>query len=188
MSLRARRRPGPSRAVVRLLGWAILLLLTLGTLACIARGADRPPDPRLEAKSRVPGFDEVAFQVQPASGSGPGTRYCGLLAETQDQRRQGLMGRRDLAGYDAMVFRFPSESTDAFWMRNVPVPLTVAWFDGAGRFVSSADMVPCPGGDCPLYHPRGPYRFAVEVLAGELGRLGIGPGAVLAVDGPCSRG
>ena len=174
---------------LRLLAWVVVVMVALAVLAFIAVGADSPPDPRLEsAAARVPGFSSVAFAIRPGEGRAPAVsgRRCALLAETEDQLRRGLMGRRDLAGYDAMIFRFPSDSTRAFYMRNVPVPLSVAWFDADGRFVSSADMAPCGDEEgCPLYAASKPYRFALEVLGGGLERLGIGPGSVLSVGGDC---
>ena len=96
------------------------------------------------------------------------------------------MGRRDLAGYDAMVFRFAADTTSEFYMRNVPVSLSIAWFAADGRYVSSTDMAPCPDmPGCPTYGASGPYRYALEVLQGGLGALGIGDGSVLSVAGAC---
>lgn len=173
----------------RLLRACVLALLLSSLAACVATGANGPEDPHLEPQSRVPGFGEVAFRVVPAPGSAaPSARYCALLAETGAQVSRGLMGRRDLAGYDAMIFRFSSDSTGSFYMRDVPIPLTVAWFDAGGRFISSADMEPCANREgCPLYPAARPYRLALEVPAGGLGRLGIGPGSVLEAGGACSR-
>ncbi|MGH9281574.1 MAG: DUF192 domain-containing protein, partial [Acidimicrobiales bacterium] len=133
------------------------------------------------------GFGEVAFTVTPA-GASPASTFCALLAETAAQRARGLMGRRDLAGYDAMLFRFDADTTSEFYMRNVPVPLSIAWYAADGRFVSSTGMAPCPDRDgCPTYGAAGPYRFALEVLEGGLGRLGVGEGSVLTVGGACNR-
>lgn len=127
----------------------------------------------------------MAFSVTPAGG-GPAARFCALLAETAAQQARGLMGRRDLAGYDAMVFPFPDDTTAQFYMRNVPVTLSIAWFAADGRYVSSTDMAPCADQDgCPLYSAAGPYRYALEVLGGGLGALGIGDGATLSVGGAC---
>ena len=179
-----------TRTGLRLLRWAVIALLAASLGACVANGANGPEDPRLASRSRVDGFGEVAFRV--SSGTAQAlpsvdTR-CALLAETEAQRAQGLMGRRDLAGYDAMVFRFPLDTTAAFYMRNVPVSLTVAWFDAGGRFVGAADMEPCGNRDeCPLYSPGAPYRLAIEVPPGGLDRLGVGPGSVLTLEGPCRR-
>ena len=40
-------------------------------------------------------------------------------------------------------------------MRDTPQPLSIAFFDGAGRYVSSTDMAPCgTGTDCPTYAAR----------------------------------
>lgn len=179
-----------TRTGLRLLRWAVIALLAASLGACMANGANGPDDPRLASPSRVDGFGEVAFRVRPAGAAGPSSaEYCALLAETGDQVARGLMGRRDLAGYDGMVFRFPTDQRGSFYMRNVPIPLTVAWFDASGRFVSSQDMAPCPDQDgCPLYGAARPYRLALEVPGGGLGRLGVGPGSVLEVGGACPGG
>jgi len=71
-------------------------------------------------------------------------------------------------------------------MKNTLIPLSIAWFDPSGRFVSATNMVPCPpGADCPLYYPAAAASIAIEVERGHLDRLGIGPGATVSVGGPC---
>jgi uncharacterized membrane protein (UPF0127 family) len=152
------------------------------------------PVPATTSSTRAPrqsaaalGFGEIAFTVTTA-GSGPAdaATRCALLADTEQQRQRGLMGRRDLAGFDAMIFRFPTDSSGAFYMRNVPVALSIAWFRADGRFVSATDMAPCPDqSGCPTYAPTGPYRLAMEVLQGGLSALGVGEGSVLTLGGAC---
>ncbi len=130
------------------------------------------------------GFDEVAFRIsRPGGASFDG---FALLADDPSSRRQGLMEQTDLRGYDAMVFRLERPSTGSFYMRNTRIPLSIAFFDARGRFVSSADMVPCPDEvrRCPSYFAEGPYLHAIEVAAGDLPRMGIGPGAVLSFPSP----
>ncbi len=173
--------------------WTVLagLALVLGGVALVTIGANHPADPSLESRARVPGFEEVAFRIRPAPASGrdEAREMCALLAESSEQHARGLMGRRDLAGYDGMVFRFPRDQSGPFYMRNVPVPLSVAWFDSAGRFVSSAEMAPCGDqDDCPRYFSSRPYRFALEVPGGGLEGVGVGPGAELIVGGNCRSG
>jgi uncharacterized membrane protein (UPF0127 family) len=134
----------------------------------------------------VTGFGQVGFRVEKAGRRGP--PRCALLADNERQRARGLMGRRDLAGHDGMVFRFPADTATPFYMRNTPMPLSIAWLGADGGFVSSADMTPCPNRDgCPRYHPEGPYRYALEVRRGDLARLGVGPGSRLVL-GPAGCG
>ncbi|HUQ40495.1 MAG TPA: DUF192 domain-containing protein [Acidimicrobiales bacterium] len=170
--------------------WTVVWIgLALGVATFLAKGANGPADPSPQperASARVRGFGEAAFSIQPEGqpATEPG---CALTADEPRTWQQGMMGRRDLAGYDAMVFRFRAPSDQPFFNRNVPVALSIAWFDLAGRFVSSTDMPACEDREgCPLYHPTGPYRYAVETLQGGLTALGAGPGTVLAVGGPCT--
>jgi uncharacterized membrane protein (UPF0127 family) len=176
---------------VRRLRRAVALLVLLGLAALVWAGTYRPRDPFLvnePVPSKVPGFAQVAFRVHPgATGTAAtGPFLCALLADNEQRRQTGLMGRHDLGGYDGMIFRFPAPTTSAFFMRNTPLPLSIAWFDASGRFVSSADMAPCPDRpDCPLYGPGRQYLTALEVTQGGLKALGIGPGSSIAPGGAC---
>ena len=35
----------------------------------------------------------------------------------------------DLQGYDGMLFKFSSDYTGAFYMKDTPLPLSIAFFD-----------------------------------------------------------
>ena len=96
---------------------------------------------------------------------------------------QGLMGRRQVPEGTGMVFLYPSDVAEAYWMKNTLVPLSIAFVAADGRVVSVAEMTPCEADPCPSYPPAGPYRYAVELAAGSFGEAGIGPGAkVVPVD------
>lgn len=126
------------------------------------------------------GFPSVPIEIHDAVGHA--ARWCVLLADNEPRRQQGLMWVTDpgLAGYDGMLFAFAHDTTETFWMRNTPQPLNIAFFTADGRFQSALRMYPCGDrADCPLYSPNGPYRYAIEVPAGNLGRLGIGEGSRL---------
>ncbi len=134
----------------------------------------------------LPGFGEVAVRVVAVDGEG--RLLCVLVADTEDQRRRGLMEVTDptLGGYDGMLFRYPGDHTGAFWMRNTPMPLSIAYLDGRGAIVSTADMVPCRDSpSCPGYPAAGPFRSALEAPLGRLDDLGIVAGARVEVAGPC---
>lgn len=97
------------------------------------------------------------------------------------------MGQHDLGGYDAMLFTFAGDVTASFYMWNVPIPVSLAWFAADGTFLSASDMEPCTvaQADCPLSSAPDPYRFAMEVPKGQLSALGVGAGSVLHVGGSC---
>jgi uncharacterized membrane protein (UPF0127 family) len=134
------------------------------------------------AREPLEGFGEVAVTISgPGDGGGEGEgEWCLLLAETSEQRQRGLMEVTDpaLGGYDGMLFRFPDDVTAAFYMRNTPMPLSIAFIDEEGQLVSTTDMEPCEDRDgCPLYPAAGPFRWAIEVPQGGLERLGLVAGA-----------
>jgi uncharacterized membrane protein (UPF0127 family) len=167
--------------------WAVVALAALAVGSLFAIGGSRPADPFL-ATSRVQGFDEGTLKVvAPAQGStSPVAAYCSLLASSAAQHARGLMTRRDLGGYGAMVFGWPEDVDVLFYNRNVPMALTVAWFDREGRWIGSRDLEPCPDVDgCPTIAAPVPFRYVVEVEKGGLSRLGLGPGSQIAVTSGC---
>jgi len=172
----------------RWLKWVVWALAALGLASLFAVGGSRPADPHL-AGSRVQGFDEGTVQVlavAQGSASSPTATYCSLLASTPAQHERGLMTRRDLAGYASMAFRFTEDVDVLFYNRNVPMALTVAWFDKEGRWIGSRDLEPCPDIEgCPTIAAPVPFRYVVEVERGGLARLGLGPGSQIAVTSGC---
>jgi uncharacterized membrane protein (UPF0127 family) len=133
-----------------------------------------------EGRVALPGFGETAYRVEQESGSAK--NGCALLAVTDDQQSRGLMNVRDLKGHDGMIFEFASDTTVGFYMKDTPMALSIAWFDGSGRFVSSVDMA--PNRATPIYYAKAPYRYAFEVPQGHLGPAGRA-GSRLAVGGRC---
>jgi uncharacterized membrane protein (UPF0127 family) len=171
----------------RLLCSAMAVVFAAALSAC-SNQADKRPDPVLAPttattaflRTTVPGFGEVSIKIS----SGP--ELCALLAQTAAQRARGLMGRTDLAGHVGMLFVYEADNASPYHMKDTPMPLSIAWFDASGRFVSTKDMTPClDRPTCPGYGARGPYRYALEVPQGGLGGLGVGPGSVLSVGGGC---
>ena len=175
-------------AGVRRLWWVVIAVLVLSSLAFIVKGANGPTNPRLAAAATTTTsappvtFGRIAFRISTVRG-----KFCALLADNDPLRQRGMMGRRDLGGTDAMLFAFQADSTVPFVMTDVPVPLSIAWFDARGRLVHTADMEPCPAQitACPTYPAGRPYRYAIEVLKGGLSHFRVGPASVLSVAGTC---
>jgi uncharacterized protein len=105
------------------------------------------------------------------------------VADTAAEREHGLMGRRELAGNSGMAFVFPEDTTAPFWMKDTLIPLSIAFYDDAGRIVRILDMQPCRRDPCPLYNPHVPYRGALEVNLGAFRKWGVQVGDRLRVIG-----
>jgi uncharacterized protein len=131
-------------------------------------------------------FGEVRFTI--TNSAGKETEFCALLADTPANQEQGLMGQTDLAGYNAMLFTWPADTNVGFWMRTVPIWLSIAFWDGGGKFVSATDMAPCgDSANCPSYYAKAPFRVAMETLREGLKPLGVAPDSVLKIGGPCRK-
>jgi len=95
-----------------------------------------------------------------------------LVAQTQDQRVQGLRDVQSLAPYDAMVFVYANDTDVRFTMANTPLPLDISFFDKNGKPVDRTQMTPCPTGTdetCPIYGSKRRFRYALEQAAGAAG-------------------
>lgn len=64
------------------------------------------------------------------------------LAQTEQARAKGLMHRKRLCENCGMLFIFPSADKWAFWSKNTPLALSVAFVDGRGRIMQIVDMEP----------------------------------------------
>ena len=64
----------------------------------------------------------MAIAVTDAEGKVVG--WCLLLADTPERRQRGLMEVTDLQGYPGMLFTWTEDSSNSFYMRNTPTPLS----------------------------------------------------------------
>lgn len=97
-------------------------------------------------------------------------------AATPREREIGLMGRERLGPNEGMLFVFETRGMHCFWMRNTPLPLSIAFLDDDGRIVHIAQMAPhSERSHCPVK----PVRFALEMEQGWFARHGLATGARL---------
>lgn len=96
------------------------------------------------------------------------------LAETPDQRAQGLMHRRELADDAGMLFDFQREQDVHFWMKNTYVSLDMIFIKADGTVAAIARDTPPLSTD--LISPGIPVRYVLEVVAGTANRIGLKAG------------
>ncbi len=96
------------------------------------------------------------------------------LAASEEQRMQGLQGRRRLAADAGMLFDFQGTGPVVMWMKDTYVPLDMLFIDPGGRIVNIAEhTVPL---SLTAIRSAGPVRAVLELNAGTAARLGIRPG------------
>ena len=185
----------PPAWLIRRLTQSAGALVALGVLAFLIVGANRPANPYLvptngAVKTKaLSGFGATFVTVSPGTGLHATHRpSCMLLATTTAQQQRGLMNQTSLHGFSGMVFQFDRPTETAFYMKDTPMPLSIAWFRADGSFLSSTEMEPCPPAEsiCPTYSAGAPYQFAIEAAKGALGSLGIGTGSSVQLSGPCA--
>ncbi len=92
------------------------------------------------------------------------------VADTPDERSQGLMYRDHLDPGRGMLFVFQDEETRSFWMQNTFIPLDIAYLDGKARIVDIQAMEP----ETTTLHPSAaPAMFALEVPLGWFESRGV---------------
>lgn len=85
------------------------------------------------------------------------------VASTVEQRMKGLMFREKLGGNEGMLFVFDEPAYHAMWMKNTPLPLSVAFVDGEGRILNILDMEPHT---LDQHAAAGPALYAIETNKG----------------------
>lgn len=94
------------------------------------------------------------------------TRLTVQVADTREKREKGLMFVRRLSENEGMLFLFPEKRYGGFWMKNVLIPLSIAFLDTNGQILKILDMQTCGEEKCPTYDPGISYKYAIEVNLG----------------------
>jgi uncharacterized membrane protein (UPF0127 family) len=98
------------------------------------------------------------------------------VARTEEERAQGLMFRRDLPANEGMLFMCEECAVQKFWMKDTPLPLSIAFLEEDGTILKIADLEPH---DLDGESSEHPVRYILEVNQGWFDQRGIGEGAQL---------
>ena len=110
---------------------------------------------------------QVTFQVE--------------VADTPSKRAMGLQYRKELGEDRGMIFLFPAESPQSFWMKNTPIPLDMIFIDRERKIVGIIEQtVPFSLDSRSVGVPS---QFVLEVNGGLAKRHGIQVGDRVRFDG-----
>ncbi|WP_255428019.1 DUF192 domain-containing protein [Ramlibacter cellulosilyticus] len=101
------------------------------------------------------------------------------VARSDEERALGLMHRRDLPQDEGMLFMCDECAVQSFWMKNTPLPLSIAFLEEDGTILKIADLEPH---DLEGESSGHPVRFVLEVNQGWFDERGIAPGT--RIEGP----
>ena len=90
-------------------------------------------------------------------------RYRIELASSPEQRRRGLMFRRNLEPRSGMLLVYSNSGDHRIWMKNMHIPLMVYWIDEQLTVVDAQRLSPCSADPCPTFGAARPSRFVLEL-------------------------
>ena len=99
------------------------------------------------------------------------------VARTDEERALGLMFRKEMQESEGMLFWCDECTVQRFWMKDTPLPLSIAFVEDDGTIVKIADLEPH---SLEAESSGKPVRFVLEVPQGWFARRGIAAGARLA--------
>jgi len=83
------------------------------------------------------------------------------------------MGVTTLAPDSGMAFVWPAPTSSSFWMKDTLIPLSIAFWDTAGKVVAIDEMTPCTADPCETYGAPVAYVGAVEANKGWFAAHGV---------------
>ena len=95
------------------------------------------------------------------------------VAATDAERQKGLMFREKLGRNDGMLFVFDEPAYHSMWMKNTPIPLSVAFVDANGEILNILDLEPH---SLETRMSAGPATYAIETNRGWFAALGLKAG------------
>lgn len=155
---------------LRLVAEALLMLACIWLTSC-------------EDNKARPGLERIVMK---------GSTFWVEAVVDDEHRIKGLGGRDSIPEDGGMIFVFPRVNSLEFVMRDCKFDIDIAFLDDSGRVVAmhTMKMEPRNPGESDSdyenrlkrYPSRFACRFAVEVRAGTLDRIGLRPGDMVELD------
>jgi uncharacterized membrane protein (UPF0127 family) len=173
-----------SRSPLHLVGAALLLMLACQAPEAQGKPPSTPaPTTDVTAKDYVmPPLPRAFVRLQDAFG---GVHRVEVeVAATRDARTRGMMWRTELAAGKGMLFLFPEEEVQSFWMRNTLIPLDMIFINTGMKVAGIVERA-----EPRTLTPRSvgvPSQFVLEVPGGWSQSVGVKKGGTVEFEGVSS--
>lgn len=150
------------RRIVRYVAYGLLFLIGLAIVMTAVVSAQDAPQPKLKLENLeiLTKTGIRVFQIE--------------FAQTEDQRRIGLMHRQEVPDGEGMLFDFARPQPVAMWMKNTIVSLDMIFIRADGTIANIAKNT-TPFSQDTIYS-EGYVKGVLEVVAGTADKYGIAPG------------
>lgn len=101
--------------------------------------------------------------------------FTASIADTPEERRQGLSGTPALDTYEGKLFIFDTSKKHGIWMKDMLFPLDILWFDENFTLIHIEENV-APETYPTVFAPRDPARYVLELNAFSAKTLGLSIG------------
>jgi uncharacterized membrane protein (UPF0127 family) len=107
------------------------------------------------------------------------------VADNKESRERGLSGVKDFSNFGGMLFIFPFESIQVFWMKDMFVDLDIVWLNkdkkviGIEKNVSKNTYNSNNSDESKLFTSSAPILYVLELPSGSSETLEISVGEVL---------
>ncbi len=124
-----------------------------------------PENSAIELEAPV-GIQRISFyhqQVVAWSENKPVAAIQVLIADTIERRKRGLMYQKELPENVGMLFTFPNLVQDAFWAKETPMDLDIAFLDAKGTIIEIHELTAF---STDRIEPENEYLHAIELPRG----------------------
>ncbi len=102
------------------------------------------------------------------------------IADSDQERRRGLMFRNSLGENRGMLFIHDREDFYGYWMKNCKISLDIIFIGRNRRVVDIHENVPpCYYFPCPSYRTSEPALYVLELKGGRASQIGLVKGRVI---------
>jgi uncharacterized membrane protein (UPF0127 family) len=96
-----------------------------------------------------------------------GVLFSVKVADTEEERRQGLSGTAGLAPRGGMLFVFDENDQHGIWMKDMNYPIDILWISESYNIVSIKKSV-SPNTYPQVFQNSKPARYVLELPAGSI--------------------